>query len=74
MITQEIIELNGKQYMHTHSDTYMIMQIETGSVYADAMDIIPCAYTYEETEEMLPFEEMGLQNPFDNEEPIEAEQ
>lgn len=74
MMTQEIIELNGKQYMHTHSDTYMIMQIETGAVYADAMDIIPCKYTYEETEEVLPFEEMGLPNPFDNEEPQEAEQ
>lgn len=50
MITQETLELNGKQYLHTYSDTYMIMQIETGAVYADAMDIIPCEYTYVETD------------------------
>ena len=28
----------------------MIKQIETGNLYEDAMDVIPCKYTYEETD------------------------
>lgn len=34
-----------------YSDKYvMIKQIETGNLYEDAMDVIPCKYTYEETD------------------------
>ena len=32
----------------------MIRQLETGKIYQEAMDIIPCPYIYEETEELLP--------------------
>ena len=28
-----------------------IRQIESGALYNDAVDVIPCAYTYEETDE-----------------------
>lgn len=49
MITQEQIEIKGKVFLHTYSNKYKIRQIETGCIYDDAMDIIPCAYTYEET-------------------------
>lgn len=28
----------------------MIRQIETGTLYSDAVDVVPCRYTYEETE------------------------
>lgn len=28
-----------------------IRQVETGAVYSDAVDNIPCPYTYEETDE-----------------------
>lgn len=32
----------------------MIRQIETGILYEDAVDNVPCKYTYEETEEPIP--------------------
>lgn len=35
-----------------YSDTGMkIRQVETGIVYEDAIDVLPCRYTYEETDE-----------------------
>lgn len=34
----------------------MLLQVETGARYDEAIDVIPCRYTYEETEE--PIEEM----------------
>lgn len=33
--------------------TYKIRQIETGVVYDDAVDVIPCRYTYEATDEPI---------------------
>ena len=50
MIFQEQVIINGKEFLHTYSDQYMLKQIETGEEYSDAYDIIPCAYTYEETD------------------------
>lgn len=57
MITQEQIEINGKEFLHTYSDTYMLKQVETGVLYIEALDLIPCQYTYVESEELLPVEE-----------------
>lgn len=54
MITQEEVILNGKTFLHTISDKYVLEQVETGSRYEEAYDIIPCQYTYIETEEELP--------------------
>lgn len=51
MITQEEKEINGKFYLHTYSDKYMLIQVETGDMYDEAYDIIPCQYTYKESEE-----------------------
>lgn len=43
-----------------YSDKHkMIRQIETGVLYADAVDTIPCRYTYEETDEPIPTEEFS---------------
>lgn len=37
-----------------HSDqNVMLRQIETGRLYEDATDIVPCPYTYEETDAPL---------------------
>ena len=50
MLRQETIQINGKDFVHTWSDTNMqIKQIETNILYSDAMDISPCPYTYEES-------------------------
>lgn len=57
MITQEQIEINGNEFLHTYSDMYMLRQVETGVLYIEALDLIPCKYTYVESEELLPVEE-----------------
>ena len=47
MIKIEII-YDGK-LQHTFSDAGMpLLQVETGLVYDDAIDVIPCRYTYQE--------------------------
>ena len=58
MIIIEKVELNGREFTHTHSDAYRIRQVETGNIYDSADDIEPCHYTYEETDEALPVEEI----------------
>jgi hypothetical protein len=49
MITQEEVILNSKTFLHTYSDTYVLEQVETGALYDEAYDIIPCIYTYVES-------------------------
>ena len=52
MIKQEIIIINNKEFLHTYSDTkYYILQVETKNQYDEAYDVIPCRYTYTETDE-----------------------
>lgn len=46
MIIQEIYN----NLIHTYSDNKLkIQQIETGIIYDEAIDKIPCPYTYAET-------------------------
>jgi len=54
MIHQEEIEIGGKTFLRTASDEFYIRQAETGYTYEEAIDVLPCPYTYEETEEPLP--------------------
>lgn len=52
MIIVEHIESENRE--RRYSDQHvMIRQIETGSLYEDAVDVIPCPYTYEETDEPI---------------------
>lgn len=58
VITQTpYIDENGKEYPYLikhFSDTGMYMlQVETGTEYAEAVDVLPCRYTYEETEQAI---------------------
>ena len=58
MITVEYVELDGKQFRRTASDTYTIRKIGTDEVYREAMDIPESTYDYEETDIPLePIEE-----------------
>ena len=51
MIKEEMLT---PQIVRHYSDTGMkIRQVETGNIYDDAADIIPCRYTYEETDEPI---------------------
>ena len=57
MILTETIELNGKQFKRTYSDTYKIKKIGTDEVYDEAVDILSANYEYEETDQALSQEE-----------------
>lgn len=52
MIREELIE-DGERVYHWSDLNLKIRQIETGVVYDDAIDVVPCRYTYEETDEPI---------------------
>lgn len=63
MIVQERTTINGTEFLHTYSDRgMMLLQVETGTIYSDAIDVIPCQYTYEETDQ--PIESEGDHEEF----------
>ena len=54
MIKQEEVILGGNKFLHTYSDKgFYIEQIETGHMYNEAYDVIPCKYTYRETDTII---------------------
>lgn len=54
MILTELVDNNTR--IRHYSDQYLkIRQVETGVVYDDAVDYLPCQYTYEETD--IPIED-----------------
>ena len=54
MIKQEKVTINNKELLHTYSDSNKyILQVETNVEYNEAYDVIPCKYTYTETEEII---------------------
>lgn len=58
MITTELITVGAMKLQKVKSDTYMIRQMETGKTYIEAVDILPCDYTYEETDILLDVEDI----------------
>ena len=54
MIKQEEVILGGNTFLHTYSDSnFYIEQIETGSIYDETYDVIPCKFTYRETDKLI---------------------
>ena len=51
MIVTEQMESN--RIRHYSDSGFRILQNETGIVYDDAADVLPCRYTYSETEELI---------------------
>ena len=50
MVVTEIIDINDKQLCkHYSNDNKYIIQVETQPEYAEAIDIMPCLYTYVES-------------------------
>lgn len=50
----QIEYLNDETLIRHYSDAgYMLLQNETGLKYADPVDIVPCKYTYTETDELI---------------------
>ena len=58
MIKQEKVKIGNSELLHTYSDNNKyILQVETNVEYNEAYDVIPCKYTYTETEEEIVIEE-----------------
>lgn len=52
MVKSENVD-NNTRVRHYSDAGYRIRQIETGIIYDDAVDVLPCRYTYEETNEPI---------------------
>lgn len=52
MIKTEFLN-NGTLIKHFSDAGFMLLQVETGIKYADPVDVVPCRYTYEETDELV---------------------
>lgn len=52
MIKTEFLN-DGTLIKHYSDAGYMLLQVETGIKYADPVDVVPCRYTYEETNELI---------------------
>lgn len=56
MILTEYLN-NGKLIKHYSDAGLMLLQNETGTKYSDPIDVVPCVYTYTETDEKIESEE-----------------
>ena len=56
MIQTEYLH-DGTLIKHYSDLGFMLLQVETGIKYADPIDLVPCGYTYEETDELIEIEE-----------------
>lgn len=50
MILTEYLN-NGTLIKHYSDAGYLLLQNETGEKYSDPIDVVPCRYTYTETDE-----------------------
>lgn len=57
MIKTELLK-DGTLIRHYSTEGFKIRQIETDVIYDEAIDVVPCRYTYEETDELI-------ENPID---------
>jgi hypothetical protein len=48
---------DGTLIKHYSDKGVMLLQVETGEKYSDPIDVYPCGYTYEETDELIEIEE-----------------
>ena len=57
-VISENIKVGERTLIKHQSDSNKyIRQVETGIEYASAVDVIPCRYTYEETDKEIPEKE-----------------
>ena len=52
MIIVEYIEAENRERRYSDQNL-KLLQVETGILYDDAVDVIPCKYTYEESDEPI---------------------
>lgn len=56
MIVTELLN-DGTLIKHYSDAGFMLLQVETGIMYSDPVDVVPCRYTYEETDVLIEQEE-----------------
>ena len=56
MIKTEFLN-DGTLIKHYSDAGFMLLQNETGIKYSDPVDVVPCRYTYTETDELIEIEE-----------------
>ena len=49
MIIVELVDDNTRERRYSDKNVHLL-QVETGILYEDAVDVIPCKYTYEESD------------------------
>lgn len=52
--TEYVTQGNRTLIKHKSDSGRFLIQLETGTEYAEALDVIPCPYTYEESEREIP--------------------
>jgi hypothetical protein len=53
-IKTEKITVGGRELIKHESDRGVYLrQVETGREYSSAVDVLPCRYTYEETDKVI---------------------
>lgn len=55
MILTEYLN-DGTLIKHYSDKNVMLLQVETGLLYSDPIDVFPCGYTYEETDVTIDFD------------------
>lgn len=53
MIKTRTIPEKSNLIEHYSDENFRIRQVETGHIYDTAVDVLPCRYTYEETDEPI---------------------
>ena len=48
---------DGTLVKHYSDRGVLLLQVETGQKYSDPIDVVPCRYTYTETDEPIEIEE-----------------
>ena len=51
-------EMIGSRVRHYSDEGMKLRQVETGRVYEDAVDVVPCPYTYEEMD--IPIDDVDI--------------
>ena len=59
MIKTEYLN-EGTLIKHYSDQGFMLLQVETGTKYSDPIDVVPCRYTYKETDELIDNENTEL--------------
>lgn len=54
-------ETTGNLIRHYSDSGMMIKQVETGNLYSAAVDVVPCRYSYEETDTPVPDTELSAE-------------